>query len=529
MAVRTRKRNEMPQNKLYHNLKKLVYIGITAYMLVILGILPLYHRNGFYMIGDMKYRFFLYASVIFLPVMLVLLLIMVMIQHQKWKLSPVDICALGYAIVICLSYAVSEYKGIALAGYMDWHMGLVTQLLFVAIYAAVSRGWKWDERVVWYMCGIAGFIFLLGLLNRYAIDPLGMYGGLEYWNKTHLLATIGNINWYCGYFCVVFPIGFYYYWNGREKRFFGIIWLLFVIVAFGTIVTQGSESGLVAFAIIMFLYFLLSFESNRKMLRFLEANVVFGITCLLLKVFYYLLQERAYFGVDLPAIKIITSSVWVYYTIAVIVVYAVFRYAVKVKNIQIEKHKRIRSICVIVSVLAANLLIAAMLIHVKNKEIFPVIDKLSFLNLNDMWGSGRGLLWPLTWKAFYEMPFVNQLFGVGPDCFAPYMYTYYGSSLQGFLQGWWGDAVVANAHNEWLNTLINTGVLGLSTYMGIMVTGVVGFLKKQQELPILLAFGMSIIMYMINNTASFQQVVSTPILFMVIGMGENIRRNNLLK
>ena len=43
------------------------------------------------------------------------------------------------------------------------------------------------------------------------------------------------------------------------------------------------------------------------------------------------------------------------------------------------------------------------------------------------WGNGRGALWVLTLQGFRQGGFLQKLFGVGPDCFAEYIYRRYGT------------------------------------------------------------------------------------------------------
>ncbi|MEG1847638.1 MAG: O-antigen ligase family protein [Lachnospiraceae bacterium] len=524
------------QNNQGTRLYQVTQIGVTLYLLLILGGLPLFCYDGFYRIGDMKYQFFYFISIVCIPFLLFLLLlpkiniIAKRLQSKDWKpriqerLSACDCCMILYGLVVLLSYGMSPYREIALYGYPDWHMGVVTQLLLIGIYLCISRGWRWKEQFLWYAVAVSGLIFLLGLLNRYAYDPLGMYGGLEYWNKTHLLATIGNINWYCGYVCILLPIGFYYYWSVKSGKL-RILLSFYICVAFGTMLTQGSESGLVAMAVMLCCYFFFSFASTDKMRRFLQALVLLGVTSLLLRLAYAILQDRAYFGQDLAIVGIVTSNLWIGYTIVVSFLSLGYEFLVYQGGFCIANYGKLRKGILISAITCVVILVAAMLLHRQNPEFLPGLTQNTYLQLNADWGSGRGLLWPLTWRAWCEMPWLQKLFGVGADCYAPYMYAHYGEGLQGFLQGWWGDAIVANAHNEWLNTLITEGLLGLLTYLGTLLTGMITALRYHKKEPVLIGLFMSVMLYAVNTTASFQHVMAVPFLFVFLGMIENRRKN----
>ncbi|MEI3592219.1 MAG: hypothetical protein V8Q05_05035 [Lachnospiraceae bacterium] len=110
-------------------------------------------------------------------------------------------------------------------------MGLVTQGLLVGIYFAVSRYYD-GSRSIWWIAGItAGIVTLIGLLNRLDIDVLGTFRGMENgeWNRTQLLSTIGNNNWYAGYISVTAGISLAAAFMGkRQVRALGTAWELFV-------------------------------------------------------------------------------------------------------------------------------------------------------------------------------------------------------------------------------------------------------------------------------------------------------------
>ena len=97
---------------------------------------------------------------------------------------------------------------------------------------------------------------------------------------------------------------------------------------------------------------------------------------------------------------------------------------------------------------------------------------------------------------------------------------YSGEFHQTEVQAVWGNTILTNVHNEWLNMLINYGVFGAITYISIFITCIVRTVKNWKEKPILLAFGASVIAYMGHNFFCFQQVVCTSLIFIVIAMAE---------
>ena len=117
---------------------------------------------------------------------------------------------------------------------------------------------------------------------------------------------------------------------------------------------------------------------------------------------------------------------------------------------------------------------------------------------------------------------------MGPDCLASFLYANL-SDLSELLDRQFDGARLTNAHNEWLNMLVNVGILGFISYGGIFVSAVVRFLYYGEKVcrgkgKYLCIFAFSAFAYTIHNVVSFQQILSTPFVFLVLGMGECLLR-----
>lgn len=63
----------------------------------------------------------------------------------------------------------------------------------------------------------SGITFILGILNRFGVDPLGMYKGISSSYQILFLSTIGQATWYSSYVCTVFAIGLCIFFCGKEQ------------------------------------------------------------------------------------------------------------------------------------------------------------------------------------------------------------------------------------------------------------------------------------------------------------------------
>ena len=151
----------------------------------------------------------------------------------------------------------------------------------------------------------------------------------------------------------------------------------------------------------------------------------------------------------------------------------------------------------------------------------------NYLLFDNQWGNGRGFAWIFATTTFAELPFLQKLFGVGPDCFSAYA-----ASVPEYLEqmkAFWGDLVLTNAHNEYLTKLYTIGIVGLFAYFIMLLTGFAGFMKNRSKNPMLPAFALCIVSYMAHNIFCYEQVCCTPFFYILMGIGSNWIHNQTKK
>ena len=254
------------------NTKETVSMLVYGYLVILFAGLPLYMQNKLVMIGNAKYLFFRNTTLV-LGAFVVLAVLWQGIRGERktkrmWKKT--DVFMLLYLVSAIFSYGISPCREDVLLGYPGWYMGLVTQGLLVGIYFAVSRYYD-GSRSIWWIAGItAGIVTLIGLLNRLDIDVLGTFRGMENgeWNRTQLLSTIGNNNWYAGYISVTAGISLAAAYMGkRQGRVLGMLGsFLFLASA----ITSNSTTAIMAVCGLSLLLFLVSLRQRSRLLRALE-------------------------------------------------------------------------------------------------------------------------------------------------------------------------------------------------------------------------------------------------------------------
>jgi len=214
-------------------------------------------------------------------------------------------------------------------------------------------------------------------------------------------------------------------------------------------------------------------------------------------------------------------SVWLFAVAAVC--YLLFRVLERRGIFHIEKYRWLWA--VMAAAVSAIICFMEFLVLIDNKVLYfreaPFTaerDSCLELVFDEDWGNGRGATWNCGMEAYREMDALHKIVGIGPDCFADYIYDV--PDLAQKLGERFVNLRLTNAHNEQMTLLVNVGVLGWLCFMGIFISAFVRYIKRAGQQPILYLCALGILAYSVHNLVSFQQVLNTPCAFMVLGIGE---------
>lgn len=483
------------------------------YMLVVLCVLPLYTGGTYAQLGDTKYLLFRNVSFVCVALWLAaeaVFFVEKLLERRNGAVgikgvvkgvgrtarvgawSIMDTWMAAYGASVLLSAILSPYGKAAWTGYRDWYMGAVSQLLFVAIYFMVSRCYDNSRFLIYLGEGTMLLVCVIAFLQRLQIDVLGLHKIFNEgdWEYKHMLSTVGNINWLCGYLSVViaFSVSAYLHSGEKLKR----IWHYLVSVAgLALLCIQGSDIGWVLCAGCMGICFVWGRKDivilHRSLL--LTAGTIFGFAG-----FGKLVLLRgsiAAMPADGNVYERISWAGWWLVLAALLLLFGFLKW--------VQGRHETFLIIMIVLIMLLGLTGVAL-----GRTDLP----------EDFWQEGRGALWKLAWSGFSDANGLQKIVGAGPDCFAEYLHNGFQTGTVIHTSGHWEGAVFANAHNEWLNQLVNIGILGTACYLGVFVTAI----KRYRGILVgVLAAGL----YFMNSLVSFQQVLNAPFLFLVLGLCEN--------
>jgi len=536
---------------------------ISLYLFVMLGFFPLYYRYQYAKMGDEKYKIFLYTSSICIVISFLLCLWNVLLSYcinlkkrpikkneiarlqnrehiKSYNCSrPLDFAVIIYFGAVILSFVITDFKEFAWKGADGWFMGLLSQLLFVAVYFFVSKFWTYRPWALSLLGISSALVFIIAVFHRFDVDLLSIYGNLKEEYKVLFLSTMGQSSWYSSFLCTVFPIGLFIFFNERDRK--KRTWAgVYSAIAMMSLVTQNTDSAFLSLFGVMMVLFYLSFDG--KMKEFMEVLILILASFCFMGVCQKIFAVRM---IPLDTMSLFMSQsacIWIV-MIAVTGIYLwIYRGLIFAKK-KGMKQKRKRTEegtrkpvskkifwMVLAIVLVAFFLMIFFIIVNTNGLLLNIIGYQStnnYLLFDNQWGNGRGFAWKFAVATFAEMPLLQKLFGVGPDCFSAYA-----ASVPEYLElmkGFWGDLVLTNAHNEYLTKLYNIGVVGLLAYIMMLVTGVRIFIKNRDINSFLPAFALCIVSYMAHNIFCYEQVCCTPFFYIILGIGSNLIHNQIKK
>ncbi len=511
-----------------------IFTAIIEFTIAVIGIafcllVPLYLKDGYHSVGTIKYDMYRYIVLWGFGVV-ILITLGWMLSAKEIVLpafSDTDWCVvafLGFSLIAAL--VGGNFKE-CVWGYNGWDMGLLSMLSFGLIYFYYSRFGKGNKVVLTALCFSAFLAFYLGILHRLLIDPIGVYSlgkvdELADTYKNQFLSTLGQATWYSSFVCTVLPLGIGVFWS-TKKIWLRIVSGIFSFAGFCTMVTQNSDSAYAALLGFMAVFLWFSLPDVKRMERFAEILLLFVAATRVMNLLFFIRPNEI---LELDKLSsFLVFHKWMWYVLLFAAIFWGLFFWLSWK----EKYSRSAALIVrriLYALLVLVILTAAGHVILSAKGLLPesitrYTSRIPYLIWGDNWGNGRGRTWAFSIQMYKDMDIFHKLFGVGPDGYAPYAYSLY----QERLAQMWGDRTLTNAHNEWMNALINYGLFGMLAYAGIFLTSIKNFAEKQENMPVIVGFIACIVSYMSHNFFCYQQICCTPFMFLIMGAGVYFMRN----
>jgi hypothetical protein len=138
-------------------------------------------------------------------------------------------------------------------------------------------------------------------------------------------------------------------------------------------------------------------------------------------------------------------------------------------------------------------------------------DKLGLwetFRINDDWGTHRGHNWRIAMENFRNFDLFRKIFGFGNETYLAISERYaYEEMVTRY------GEVYDSAHNEYIQYLVCTGIVGLTSYFGIFISIIVRGFKRCTKEPAVMACLYAVISYLFQAVVNIAIPITTPIFF----------------
>lgn len=373
--------------------------------------------------------------------------------------------------------------------------GLASLLLYGAVFILVSF---WGEFTEKYSYAVAAMAFILGVIciiqicgaPLYPIKDAATGERYNYWD-TYFLGTIGNIDCLSGIGAMIVPFlaGSFIIFDGKWTWTFlpGMATVLYAM--FFSKVNSG-KLGLVA-ALVVMLPFVVD-----EMKRLVRTCIVGSIMTAVLAVNNLLKIKESGLKVNFGKTFIALSALALLFAVAAVVL-ANIKKEIRFNSVKVRKYVTIALVAVIVIALVV------LFFYNGSDELLSEIHEALHGRLDDDAGSGRGRAWKVTFSLIGKKPIFGYGTGTFPTVFWPYN----------------NDVGVFDlAHNDFLQIMLCTGILGLVLYLGFVVTLAVKAIKATAKCRLLVVLLGACAGYVVHSFFSFSLAIVTPLFWVFAGL-----------
>lgn len=480
--------------------KKLNYFWCIGMFII----LPLVMTKGYSNITITKFIVYgMFTIICFYWMVLYRLFDYVSTDNKANKISIVEKLIIVYFVMNCITCVVSgDIMGDIIAVY-DKHMGLFYILLTVMTFLTVRYMKVNDLSNLFRTVAIGTCIIIaIAFLQFIGADFGNLLGRLAIEERGNFLSTLGNTAVFGKYCCIVCPVLIFMLWKSNDRKDKFICKILSALY-FISILISNIDAAYLGFSVAIVSLFLLSLKYKylKNYICTLESGfigfIVFGIMYKLLPNVRHLSQLGVF----------VVSNILGEVIIAVVVVFIIM--VSDKKNYHISD--RLRAIflkCMAGIVIAAIIVILFLFIYCSfiNRTIY-IGGFERYFRFNDDWGTQRGIVWRWCADIYTNLPVHKKLFGAGHGSVPILLLENYKTQMSKNL-----GFVFDNAHNVYLHQLVSTGIVGVLSYLAVLISTVVsGFRNKDRMI-----FAVAIIICMIMDMVCIYEPITNPYLWVLV-------------
>lgn len=431
------------------------------------------------------------------------------VPDLKWKdiihISKTDILLLLLFISCFITTLLSDYKGISCFGYARY-TGLLFLICSLSAYFMISRLYLQQQSIIlMFLCSVS-IIVIIGVFQFFYIDPMNLFKYTSDYRANFFISTIGNINFFSSLICLSLPLSIILFIHCKNQTS-KIIYSITTIIGFIGLLISNSDSGYLGMFFILLVILMFCFKNIAYLKRYLLVLIYFIGSFKIMGLIIYLFNDHCR-GIHTFSYFIANRT----FSLIALIVLILLLFAINIYEDKVEIHLQT------IKKIVCGIIIVGILVIISSVVYFSFINKTvslgtfeNYFRYNDLWGTGRGKIWNKTLYSYSQLPLIQRLFGYGLDTTNQLLVNECGKSMLRY----------DNAHNEFIQYLVTTGIVGLGLYLSVFICSVKKAIKYMEDEPIVFAYIAVIICYLVQSIVNINQPITTPFLFVFLGMLEN--------
>ena len=436
-------------------------------------------------------------------------------------LTFTDWAALSLVLSCAISTLFSEHIEMAFFGEADGdgrNNGLLLILVYIAVYFMLTRCFKFKEYVFRAMAIASGLIFLLAVLHGFYIDPLNMF--VQYVNDetvfNNFMTTIGNKNMFASFICVALPVIVTLFVRAEELWCRAVYLTAAALGAMAAVICD-SDSVVLGMGVFAVVFTVVYARRPKRLKRYLLALTVMLCSVKLLGLFASI-SGGSYKALSAIPYKIMLSPV-TFAAVGVLAILTAVFYLLDAKRPETVFPKAVPIVVGSVFGFAALAMLGVFIYFSAIDVKSDLGDAERLLRFSDSWGTHRGFMWNKAFEAFGGYNFFQKLFGTGPETFYYTFMPYFGELWDRF-----GDTSTTAAHNDYINYLLNIGIVGLASYLAFTGSALIRGFRAAKKNPVSLVFASAVVGYMAQAIVNIAVPIATPLFIIFVSLCEAVAR-----
>lgn len=520
--------SEATRTRLHYKTDKVIKAASTLYIYVMLFIFPFYATDQYFRLLRDRTAFFTTATVtlvvcvIFLYLKLLVMLMLECIREgghlnsivselrsyitsHKPSYTVMDRCLLCFLFISVLSTLFSQYRTAAFWGNEGRYQGMFLCFLYGAAYFIISRHAKPTLKMMQVFL-IGGVISALwGIANFLGMDPFHWLDLVKEEQRGIFVSSYGNINTYTAAMSIFMAIAGTLYMmspkrNSKEANtklqkycYLGAFFILCVALITGR--SDNAALALLAFFVIVPFF---TWNDGYDVHRYVHLFMAF-IFAMATSSGLSVVTKNTYINTsDGILLKLCNHE-------SIIIGLCLIGIALEYATILFEKHMKKCNIkkwwawILTIGISVSTFILIVFHEHpaLTNSAIGP------FLHFSDSWGSHRGYIWRAAIEEFENFTLKDTLIGTGPETFGLVMKNLRYDEMKAIT-----GQVFDSPHNEFLQYLFTTGILGAVSYYGFLISGLVHGIKTNTSLRS--AAAVAIAVYTVTSFVNISVPITQP-------------------